>query len=367
MAKARHETTPGDPLPHAQSSYSQGPSKADGSMSDLPIRPRRPPKANQLNISDSSLNSVQSSQSLSLARSKARARKNRKASLARQKLNPNAHLAQSDQSLYQPPTPLEPSSIDWSVMVPEYLDLLEGLPNVLRYIYKHLLELQQNVDQKIDSIYQSTTELINDAHANSLPNEYAPKIQRLRHQVCKTIQLGENKVFLATKAYDVVDSYIQNLDKEMKEHGASVENLIPIFSPQVLSNVSSEVPSAMESPILRGKAISNANQGKTASDGLSNPLISHGNSNGVKSTKVSNAALMHSLHEISNESKRKQKGMSNGAQSKLVERYVIGIHKFSIQSWLSDYILGKHHTDSKFFCFFAINLKYYNTKRLNLQ
>ncbi|KNE66576.1 hypothetical protein AMAG_11703 [Allomyces macrogynus ATCC 38327] len=138
---------------------------------------------------------------------------------------------------------VDPQSLfQFDSVIPEYLDVLEGLPNHLRFLSSSIRQVDDDLNAKLDHIRDHTTRLVASVHAQgrdaTTPLGVAdagavlaavPPLNRLGNQVRECMRMGEQKVAMATKSYDLVEKAIQFIDQEMKRHGASLDNLTAIM------------------------------------------------------------------------------------------------------------------------------------------
>ncbi|KNE61355.1 hypothetical protein AMAG_06184 [Allomyces macrogynus ATCC 38327] len=130
----------------------------------------------------------------------------------------------------------------FDAVIPEYLDVLEGLPNHLRFLSSSIRQVDDDLNAKLNHIRDHTTRLVAAVHAQGRDATTPPGVadagavlaavmplNRLGNQVRECMRMSEQKVAMATKSYDLVEKAIQFIDQEMKRHGASLDNLTAIM------------------------------------------------------------------------------------------------------------------------------------------
>ncbi|KAK3809783.1 MAG: inhibitor of growth proteins N-terminal histone-binding-domain-containing protein [Linnemannia elongata] len=99
----------------------------------------------------------------------------------------------------------------------DYLDTVESLPLELQRQFT----LMQDLDAKAQSIMASVgvkaAEFIDNVE-NCTPQERIKLLQSLNEMLVDSLRQGEEKVALATAAYDVVDRHVRRLDDDLQRY-----------------------------------------------------------------------------------------------------------------------------------------------------
>ncbi|KAI7819847.1 inhibitor of growth proteins N-terminal histone-binding-domain-containing protein [Gamsiella multidivaricata] len=196
----------------------------------------------------------------------------------------------------------------------DYLDTVESLPLELQRQFT----LMQDLDAKAQSIMAQVgvkaAEFIDNVQTCT-PKERIKMLQSLNEMLVESLRQGEEKVALATAAYDVVDRHVRRLDDDLQKY--EDEQMI---GPGRLGNTSSSASGATAAD--RKDESSNA---ATSANTTSNKKSTSSLTQDAPSTKRKNKAQSNSNNGNSNAaapttSSEKRKAVGSSGSSKVAKK-----------------------------------------------
>ncbi|KFH70497.1 hypothetical protein MVEG_03347 [Podila verticillata NRRL 6337] len=99
----------------------------------------------------------------------------------------------------------------------DYLDTVESLPLELQRQFTLMQDLDAKAQSIMASVGTKAAEFI-DSVQECTPQERIKLLQSLNEMLVESLRQGEEKVALATAAYDVVDRHVRRLDDDLQKY-----------------------------------------------------------------------------------------------------------------------------------------------------
>ncbi|KAK3819783.1 MAG: inhibitor of growth proteins N-terminal histone-binding-domain-containing protein [Benniella sp.] len=99
----------------------------------------------------------------------------------------------------------------------DYLDTVESLPLELQRQFTLMQDLDAKAQTIMAQVGAKSAEFIDNVQ-NYTPEERIKMLQTLNEMLLESLRQGEEKVALATAAYDVVDRHVRRLDDDLQKY-----------------------------------------------------------------------------------------------------------------------------------------------------